>query len=261
MLLHLRTKKGMRSHHVTHAHKHVRHCTLSSLSQAPFSLGNKMCFTHTICANRIEMWQSRRLSQKYANSIKQRDKRPGIKQVHMSFNFVRTTMRQSFGMNTRKPKTNAENSAKRIQTMEQYENIPFNQSNRLCNRLIKTNTQNAIEADPIHFSHVNIPNISISLHLKMAPGKAWRVFFCLHWFGGQQHYFACNNTKSNWRIGCRMKCFRWVRKWERIVMSNNDGNSGSSTNQKIIKNIKNNHENAGDDSARNHMSLPPMADV
>lgn len=40
---------------------------------------------------------------------------------------------------------------------------------------------------------------------------------------------------------------------ERIVMSNN------SSSQKIIKNIKNNHENAGDDSARNHMSL--LADV
>lgn len=41
-------------------------------------------------------------------------------------------------------------------------------------------------------------------------------------------------------------------KMERIVMSNN-------SSQKIIKNIKNNHENAGDDSARNHMSL--LADV
>lgn len=31
--------------------------------------------------------------------------------------------------------------------------------------------------------------------------------------------------------------------------------STATTTKKIIENIKNNHENAGDDSARNHMSL------
>lgn len=56
--------------------------------------------------------------------------------------------------------------------------------------------------------------------------------------------FLNATTKISW-IGC---IAIGNENEERIVMSNN-------SSQKIIKNIKNNHENAGDDSARNHMSL------
>lgn len=54
------------------------------------------------------------------------------------------------------------------------------------------------------------------------------------------------NQFENWSNECASVCvcvYVECTKMGRIVMSNN-------SSQKIIKNIKNNHENAGDDSAR-----------
>lgn len=122
-----------------------------------------------------------------------------LKQVHMSFNFVRITMRQSFGRNraiATHAKANAKNSVKwrhgergeRERESSEHEYIPFNQSNRLCNWLIKMNIKcyrseksKRMNA-PIHSfqpceyaKHFNQP----FSYLKMAPNNSWRlcVFF------------------------------------------------------------------------------------
>lgn len=64
-------KKDMRSHHVTHAYKHVKHCTLSSCSVSLVRLVTKICSKHSIFSKiELKMWQSHHLSRKYANSIK-----------------------------------------------------------------------------------------------------------------------------------------------------------------------------------------------
>ena len=184
------------------------------------------------------------------------------RQVHMSLNFlVRTTTRLVFwfAIYTKryiecewvKKMRQRQNSSKWIR-----ESYSINSS---CNWLIKqqkkvnecyrSENQETLPrtvvsmAIPKHWKKISIIRFAfedgtVTLFISI---RSWPVWLCSD--SGSIHWTQLRN---------QFELVAMDTKMERIVMSNN-------SSQKIIKNIKNNHENAGDDSARNHMSL--LADV
>lgn len=72
----------MRSHHVTHAYKHVEHCTLSFLSFTQ----QQNVFHRIIAKIELKCGKFTILSQKYANSIKQKRRTQWRTYIRFAYN-------------------------------------------------------------------------------------------------------------------------------------------------------------------------------
>lgn len=160
------------------------------------------------------------------------------KQVHMSFNFVRTTMRQSFGeekkIDARHTKAKdlitqmqIKNSVKCREKRTEHVLLPFQSiSNRLCNWLIKMNIykmlskrknrkERTLHADPFISTNISISQFFFCIwrwHKIFLGVFFFCSKFCLYWIGGQ-HYLVWNNKNQfgNWSS-------QWsvVRKWREL---------------------------------------------